>query len=109
MKVLGGDRKRTCFDYKRAWEQHNLPADANSQQVAHAIAPTLPNPPLPKSPLKAVVKAENQMLKTELERERRMSALQMKAITIKNKNNMSLKKRIRELSLLLKAEKKASR
>ncbi|KAL7536200.1 hypothetical protein ACHAXR_006982, partial [Thalassiosira sp. AJA248-18] len=108
-KVKGSECKTTTFDYKGAREQLNLPADANSQQIAHAIAPSLPNPPQPKSPLKAVVKAENKMLKAELEREQRMNALQAKTIAIKNKNNVSLKKRIRELSSLLKAEKKASR
>ena len=105
----GGNKKKTAYDMGEARASLGLPADASFTQVLSYTMQTAPNPPLPRSPLKKVVKARlaEELKKNELlshDRDRAMTD-----ISTKSRHISTLKQQVRALSDALQSERKKSR
>ena len=81
-----------------AWASLGLPADATFTQVLSHTMLTSPNPPLPRSPLKKVVKArlaEDQKKNELLSHDRDVA---MREVDAKTRHISTLKQQVRALS-----------
>jgi hypothetical protein len=104
-----GKQKRSSYDYNEARASLGLPADASFTQVLSRTLQTGPNPALPRSPPKRVVKAK---LAEELEKNELLSHdrdVAMRAVQAKTRQISTLKQQVCALSDALQSERKKSR
>ena len=105
----GAKHKRSSYDLNEARDAIGLPANASFQQINSHTIRSAPNPSLPRSPPKKVVKArlaevqaKNENLFEEIEQVKRVA-------THKDQQIKSLKHQVHDLSTALQVEKKKSR
>lgn len=105
----GGKQKRSSYDLNEAKQSIGLPAKATFQQVNSHTIRSAPNPSLPRSPPKKVVKArlaeeqaKNDSLSHEIEEVK-------KHASHKEQQIKTLKEQVHDLSTALQVEKKKSR
>ena len=105
----GGNKKRSSYDMNEARASLGLPSNATFTQVYSQSVQTGPNPTLPRSPPKKVVKAR---LKEAQEKNEELSHSLNQAqsnVELKTRQVANLKQQLRDMSRILQAEKKASR
>ena len=112
----GNKQKISNYNMDEAHGSLGLPADANHAQVLSNTLQYGPNPSLPRSPPKSVVKArlkeqqaENEVLSRDLDVTQRDLGVAQKDASQKTEKIKSLKQQVRDLSGALQVEKKKSR
>ena len=110
------NKKTSNYDYDEARDSIGLPASASYSQVLSHTLQSGPNPPLPRSPPKHVVKAklkeqqaENEVLSRDLDVAQRDLDAAQREVSQKAQKINNLKEQIRKLSQSLQDEKKKSR
>ena len=105
----GSKAKRSSYDIAEARESLGLPATASFQEVNSHSMLTGPNPSLPRSPPKKVVKARlaEEIKKNEILSHK--SDVSVREVHAKSRQIQNLKQQVRSLSEALQSERKKSR
>ena len=101
-RIPRGKQKRSSYNYHVAHASLGLPADASFTQVLSQTLQTGPNPAIPRSPPKKVVKAK-------LAEELKDRDVTMRAVQAKTRQISTLKQQVRALSDALQSERKKLR